>query len=255
MSIILDEISYAENIIRSGDVGKKPTSTLFLLSRYYREIEKLSDNEIFNKLDEFMNKNYKNYNSALWEEKIESLVNNSKDRKLNSVSNVEITASEIESIQMVDSIKYQKILFTMLCFAKFHNSLSDTNNSWVCETIKDVFKVARVNVKYRNDKFLYLNDLERTGLISYANSNASQNIRVNFVNDEGEVVLKISDFRELGYEYLNYIGEGNFVRCDTCDRLVRKKSKFDGSTKYCTECAYIAKLMSNNAYYKKKLNS
>ena len=156
---------------------------------------------------------------------------------------------------MVDNIKYQKLLFTMLCFSKFHNALSEANNSWVCESIKDIFKIARVNVKYRNDKFLYLNDLERTGLIGYSNPNDSQNIRINFTNDADEVVLRVSDFRELGYEYLNYIGEGNFIRCDTCGRLVRKKSKFDGSTKYCTECAYIAKLMSNNAYYKKKLNS
>ena len=73
MSIILDEISYAESIIKSGDVGKKPTSTLFLLARYYREIEKLNDSEIFNKLDDFMRSNYKNYNAALWEEKIDSL--------------------------------------------------------------------------------------------------------------------------------------------------------------------------------------
>lgn len=59
-------------------------------------------------------------------------------------------------------MKYQKLLFTMLRYAKLYNLISENNNGWINADIKEIFRVARVSVKHRNDKFLYLNDLERT---------------------------------------------------------------------------------------------
>ena len=50
---------------------------------------------------------------------------------------------------------------------------------------------------------------------------------------DGESVLEISDFRELGYEYLNYIGDDKFIRCSECSRLVRKNNN---RQKYCNDC-------------------
>jgi len=61
-------------------------------------------------------------------------------------------------------------------------------------------------------------------------------------------VLKISDFRELGYEYLSYIGSGKFTRCEVCGRLVRKKSKY-APQKYCIDCAKKVKNSQNIGYY------
>lgn len=125
----------------------------------------------------------------------------------------------------------------MLRYAKLYNLISENNNGWINADIKEIFRVARVSVKHRNDKFLYLNDLERTGLISFSSKNDNLNIRVNFVDMGNEHVLDVYDFRELGYEYLNYIENGKFIRCTECNRLVKKKSKHDYSTKYCSECA------------------
>ena len=68
MPVILNEKKQAEYIIEKGEVGNKPTSTLFLLAKYYRQKENLNKEQIFNKLNEFMGKNCKNYNSATWED-------------------------------------------------------------------------------------------------------------------------------------------------------------------------------------------
>ena len=125
----------------------------------------------------------------------------------------------------------------MLCYSKLYNTLPKTNNGWVNTEIKEIYKTARVTVKYRNDKFLYLNDLEKIGLISFSNKNDNLNMKVNFINENSEIVLKIKDFRELGYEYQNNIGDGGFIHCTECGRLVKKKSKFDRSSKYCCDCA------------------
>ena len=73
MSVVLNETKQAETILEKGEVGNKPTSTLFLLSKYYRQKLKLSENKTSEKLNEFMNNNYKNYNPVLWEDIIEDI--------------------------------------------------------------------------------------------------------------------------------------------------------------------------------------
>ena len=234
MPVVLNEKKHAECIIEKGEVGNKPTSTLFLLAKYYRQKENLNKEQTFNKLNEFMETNYKNYNSATWEDIIEDISKKANKYPLREIDYIEITQSEIDIIRNVCNIKYEKLLFTILCYAKLYNKISDKNNGWVNTDIKELFRVARVTVRYRNDKFLYLNDLETAGLISFSNKNDNLNLRVTFIDDNSEAVLKVDDFRELGYEYLNYIGDGKFIRCECCKRLVKKSSK---NMKYCNKCS------------------
>lgn len=234
MSVVLNEKKQAEYIIEKGEVGNKPTSTLFLLAKYYRQKENLNKEQTFNKLNEFMESNYKNFNSATWEDIIENISKKANKYPLREIDYIEITQSEIDTIRNVCNIKYEKLLFATLCYAKLYNKISDKNNGWVNTDIKELFRIARVTVRYRNDKFLYLNDLETAGLISFSNKNDNLNLRVTFIDDNSEVVLKIDDFRELGYEYLNYIGDGKFIRCECCKKLVRKSSK---NMKYCNKCS------------------
>lgn len=248
MPVVLNEVKQAEYIIEKGEVGSKPTSTLFLLGKYYRQKDHLDKEQVFRKLNEFMLQNYKNYNSALWEDIIEDISKKANKYPLREIDYIKITKSELNKISEVDNLKYQKLLFTMLCYAKLYNAISENNNGWVNTDIRELYRVARVTVKYRKDKFLFLNDIEKTGLISFSNKNDNLNLKVNFFDVDGESVLNINDFRELGYEYLNYISHGNFVRCSECNRLVRKKSKKDFSTKYCHECAIIIQNQQKHAW-------
>ena len=49
------------------------------------------------------------------------------------------------------------------------------------------------------------------------------------------MILQIDDFRELGYEYMRYCGDGKFINCDDCGRLIKLYSK-DNQTVRCAEC-------------------
>lgn len=254
MPVILNEKEYIERIIEKGEVGNKPTSTLFLLSKYYRQEKNLGVKETFDKLNEFMHKNYKGYNEALWENTIEDISKKGKKYLMQEIKSIKVTQSELDEIAKVANIKYEKLLFTMLCYGKLYDFLSETNNGWIHTDIKEIYKVARVTVKYKNDKFLYLNDLEKFGLITFSKKNDDLKIRVNFINNNSDVILNVTDFRELGYEYQNYIGDGNFVRCSECGRLIKKRSSKDNSTKYCLSCKKDKKNEQNKEYYKKKFD-
>lgn len=253
MLVILNEAKEAERIIEEGEVGMKPASTLFLLGKYYRQKEALNREETEAKLNEFMELHYKNYNPALWEQTIENISKKADKYPLREIDSIGITQSELDKIAEVHNLKYEKLLFTMLCYAKLYNTLSENNHGWVNAAIPEIFRTARVTVKYKKDKFLYLNDMESMGLISFSNKNDNLNIKINFVDMDGDAVLQIDDFRELGYEYLEHIGDGKFIRCKRCNRLVKKKSNKDFSTKYCRDCARYIKNEQNKLYYKNKL--
>lgn len=234
MSIVLNETKYAEYILEKGEVGNKPTSTLFLLGKYYRQKKQLGKEDTVKNLNNFMYQNYKNYNPALWEDVIEDISKKAKKYTLREIDSIGITQSELDNLSKLCNVKYEKLLFTMLCYAKLYNTISETNNGWVNTDIRELYKVARITVKYRKDKFLFLNDIERTGLISFSNKNDNLNLKVNFIDMNGEAILKITDFRELGYEYMNYIGNGKFIRCRECNRLTKKKTN---NQLYCVECS------------------
>lgn len=252
MSVILNETKQAKCIIEKGEVGTKPTSTLFLLGKYYRQKENLDKEQTVEKLNEFMMKNYKNYNSALWEDTIEDISKKANKYPLREIDFIEITQSELDKIAELHNVKYEKLLFTMLCYAKLYNTISENNNGWVNTDIQELYRVARVIVKYRKDKFLFLNDIEKTGLISFSNKNDNLNLKINFLNMDDESVLEIDDFRELGYEYLNYIGEDKFIRCSECKRLIRKNNN---RQKYCNDCyKHINSKMTNERQKESRKN-
>lgn len=63
---------------------------------------------------------------------------------------------------------------------------------------------------------------------------------------EGEPVLKITELRDLGYQYLQFLGKENFIRCAKCGRLVKKM----GNRKlYCKNCAKAVKALQDRGYY------
>lgn len=248
MALILNEVKKAEEIIFTGELGNKPSATLFMLAKYYRKYCNYNQKDTIIALNEFMNKNYKNYNSVLWENIIESISKNSLKYELRKIDNIGITKNELDIIKKLNNINHEKLVFSMLCYAKAHNETNKNNNNWVNCTIPELFKVSRVSLKYKNDKMYMLNDIKnnllidekddngnliKQSLISFSKKNDNKNIRLNFVDEKNEdIVLLINDFRELGYEYLLYLGE-NYSKCETCGILFKQNK--NNTYKYCNK--------------------
>lgn len=252
MAIILNETEQAKQLLKLGEVGPKPTSTLFLLAKYYRQKENLDKEQAVSRLTRFMEQNYKGFQPVLWADTIEDICKKAVRYPLREISHVPVTGPELDRISQLPNRKYQKLAFTILCHAKLHNMISANNNSWANVKINDVYQSARVSVRQKQEKFLCLNDLERFGYLSFSDQNDNLNLKVNMIAPDAPPALTVSDFRELGYEYLNYLGEGSFVRCTKCGRLIKKKSKRDYSTKYCADCAKEIKNEQNKRYYRHK---
>ena len=232
----MNEYTYAENLLnkqdlKACDLGDKPSSTLNLLARYYREIGK-NDDEIKELLSDFLNRCLKDkYKESKWIDSIFYQVVKSKKYTLKKVDNVIVTKSEMEIIQSVKGKSRQKVLFTLLILAKYYNAVSDKNKNWTNLEYKKIFKLANVQLSIQNQALL-INDLYNCGFVNVSKNVGKPNIQVNFVDNESDTVLTITRLKDLGKEYLMFCGE-DYIRCQKCGTLVKN---YKNTNKYCKTC-------------------
>ena len=232
----MNEYTYAENLLnkqdlKACDLGDKPSSTLNLLARYYREIGK-NDDEIKELLSDFLNRCLKDkYKESKWIDSIFYQVVKSKKYNLKKVDNVVVTKSEMEIIQSVKGKSRQKVLFTLLVLSKYYNAVSDKNKNWTNLEYKKIFKLANVQLSIQNQALL-INDLYNCGFVNVSKNVGKPNIQVNFVDNESDGVLTITRLKDLGKEYLMFCGE-DYIRCQKCGTLVKN---YKNTNKYCKTC-------------------
>lgn len=236
MDIIMNEYTYAENLInkqdlKSSDLGDKPSATLNLLARYYREIGK-DDEQIKELLSDFLHRCLKDkYKESKWIDSIFYQVLKSKKYTLKKVDKVDITKTEIEVIQAVKGKSKQKVMFTLLVLAKYYNTISDKNNNWANLEYKKIFKLANVQLSIQNQALL-INDLYNCGFVNVSKNVGKPNVSVNFIDNESEVILTITRLKDLGKEYLMFCGE-DYIRCSKCGTIIKN---YRNSNKYCKTC-------------------
>lgn len=233
--IILDEKKYAEKCLKNGLMDLKPYYVLCLLAKYYYHHLGYRKKKITSLLLDYLSKYYPRYefNEFSWKESIDKIARNVGKHKLYEISGVKITKSEMETIQNIHNKVLERLAFTMLCLAKFYNLKNPKNNGWVNTDSKEIYKYARISCK-AIEREIKIGKLRNMGLIELPKKNGNLNCRVTFINDDDDEELFISDFRELGYEYLLYKG-GNFIRCAECGILTRGNKS--GNKKYCKDCA------------------
>lgn len=231
--IILNERTEAEKIIETGNVGQKPSETLSLLARYYFHIEGLTGKALYERLNDFMTKNYLQYDPNAWKLTLQNKVKKADKYPLTEIGDIVITRAEIETIRKLKSPPLERLAFTLLCLAKFGDRRNIKNNGWVCRSHNEIFKMAAVPATIQKQA-LMLNSLYRAGMINFSMKVTNTNIQVLFIEEESYMALRVSDFRELGHEYLNYLGKHKYIRCSECGRLTRCKG--NSRTKYCNDC-------------------
>lgn len=230
-----------------GEVSNKPSETIGLMAKYHKKMG-LSKSETYEKINEYMLKNYKSYNRVKWEDVINKYIDATfkKGYDLVEIEYIPVTDEEINTIKILKSKRLQRLAFTMLVIAKMNNIISDKNNSWVNRKDKEIFKHANIGMSIKN-QCLLLNDLKTHGLIEFSERVDNVNNRVLFIKD-GDIAIEINDMRNLGYQYDNYVGNGKFKKCEICGDIIRNTSKTK-TAKYCVECAKEKQKEWDKEYY------
>lgn len=230
-NIVLNEKACAEHAIANFTLGSKPIETLGRVARYYYS-EGYKKREIGSLLEDFMLKCDPTINIVKWQATIDRQVNSADKYELIDIPGVAVTKSEMEQIKKIEGKLLQRLMFTMLCLAKYGNAINPNNNSWVNRKDKEIFSLANITITTKRQS-LMINDLWTLGYIGYSRVVDNININVKIVDDESPVELFVTDFRNLGNQYMRYCGE-KYIECQCCGVVIRKDSNVQ---RYCRDCA------------------
>ena len=234
MSIVLDEHSWSEKMIEQHSLGKKPFETFTRVSRYYLD-SGMSKKETRKIMDEFLLRCDPTASIPKWSGVIDNAIAVASKYDAVSVKYIPVTDKELERIGTLSGKQLQRLAFTLLCLGKYWDIISKSKDHWVNSKDSEIMQMANINTSIKRQSAMY-STLNELGLIRFSRKVDNTNVRVCFMED-GEIVLKISDFRNLGYQYLKYLGEPYFS-CACCGIVTRYNDpKNRRKQKYCKSCA------------------
>ena len=233
MKLILNEQYHIDKALNEGYIDKKPSITLSLLAKYYFSIE-MDKKQVFDSLESFMKDNYPDFNEDKWDNTIKKIikrVQNKEDYTILQVDAVNITKSEIQSIESVGNDKLERLAFVLLVYSKIFNQINNTNEYWVNEETKNLFSDCKLCAG-REEQDMMINRLFDVGMIKLAHKVDSNGIKIEFANEDSEIMILVNNFIDFIYYWLNYKGE-SIKKCEDCGDFFQQKSN---RQKFCKKC-------------------
>lgn len=250
MSIILNERAWAEEAITYKSLGKKPSETLLRVARYYFD-EQYSRQEVRKQLEAFLIQCDKNASVVAWADTLRWAVATAAKFPMAKVSSVTVTKGELDTIAVVSSRQAGRLAFTLLCASKYWDAVNPKNNHWVNEKDVEIMRMANMRPTIRRQSQLFA-ELRDLGLIRFSNKVDNLNVQVLFSEEGGEAAMEISDFRNIGFQYLKQLGEP-FIKCACCGLTIRADIGPGRPRKYCDACAAQRKIeQSVNSVMRKR---
>ena len=241
--IVLDERTWALEIIRSQDLGDTPMRALACVARYYLETGLDTD-----AVRERVNALYNRDNPCGFIDIAARILGEAGKRGLLYIASIPVTQREAQIIRGIEGIRRQRVAFALLVLSKYQNHANEGNHDWVSFRHKDVFALANVKVSV-NEQYLLLNDLKTMGLLKYNRRVDNLNVRVLYANGEGPVAIEIYDMRNLGFQYMRLLG-GRYIECKACGLVVPRKSP---RQMYCPVCSKLEDAKRTLTFYRKKI--
>ena len=230
-NIILNERTYAEGLIENYSLGKDEYVSISILAKYWRS-EGLHAPQIRRKIEEHILRSKPYAQMLRYAEIIDNAISASKKWALRELDSIGITQQELDQIALAGGVQEQQLLFVMLCLAKYRRAINANSDGWISTPRTDVYQMANVSGTLEHKAAVQRN-IHDAGMIEWPRRADSENVRVLICDFDGEPVLHIRDFRNLGYQYRRWCGEAYFA-CSECGLVVRKNSN---RMKYCKDCA------------------
>lgn len=230
MNIVLNEREFAESALETCSIGQKPLETIGRIARYYAA-NGYKRNEICSLLEEFLLKCDPGINIVKWQTTIEKQAKMACKASLIEIDSIPITQRELDVCDGLNRKQIQRLMFTLICLAKFSNAVNEKNGDWVNRPDREIFKMANVVTPVKRQSLL-LHDLRELGLVRFSRKVDNVNINVLCVDNGGDTALHISDFRNLGYQYMRHCGKPYF-ECEACGLVIKRTNN---SQRYCLDC-------------------
>ena len=235
MRIILKENEYAEELIHSKDLGDNPFDNMRIVARYYLD-NGYQANDVRDKLDLFLLQCNPTASLPKWSELLDRALKKAIKTPAVDIDEIRISKSEMEKIDSIKSKQARRLAFTLLCLSKYWMIVLPKSDYWVRDDGNDIMKLANISTSLKRQGLLY-RTLKDAGLVQFSRKVDNTNVRVLFADNDEDTALVITDFRNLGYQYLKLKGEPYF-ECQNCGITVKYTNpKNNRGQRYCPACA------------------
>ena len=242
MSIILNECKFAEKALKDCELGAKPSETIVRVAKYYMHTGN-SKAKTRDLLDEFVLRCGTNTPLTKWSDLLDYAVKQASKYPPIMLDCVPITKSEMARIDSINGAQLRRLAFTLLCIVKFKSLVFGSDGYWVTTPDNEVMKMANIATSIRRQSSMF-GQLRDDGLIRFSKKIDNLDVQVLFAEQNGEVAMSVSDFRNLGYQYLKYHG-GPYFECEMCGITIKQNTGVGRRQKYCEACAAKMKIQQN----------
>ncbi len=239
--VVLNETKWVEVMLKDKSLGKKPFETLSRVARYYLDAG-LTKKEARSSIENFLILCDPSASVLKWDKTISAALLRASKSKAVNADKIYITGKETEKIKTLSSKQLQRLAFTLLCIAKYWKEVNPEFDGWVFNRDSEIMSMANINTSIKRQGLLY-HALKEAGFIRFSKKIDNTSVKVCFIED-GSPILEIRSFKNLGYQYLKFLGEPCF-ECQKCGAIVKIRYETGRRPKYCKECAIKIKTKQN----------
>lgn len=234
MNIVLNEEEWAKEMIRNRSLGKKPVETLRRIARYYID-NNYSIGAVHKLLENFILQCDPSASIPKWSQSIDYAVSRAAKTPALKVDYISVSRSELDVINRLNGKQIKRLAFTLLCLAKYWDAVTNSTGHWVNNKDSEIMHMANINTSIKRQSIMY-RMLNEQGLIHFSKKIDNTNVCVDFIGGT-DARLCITDYRNLGYQYMKYCGEP-FFECQNCGITTKHNNPQCGRKQiYCKECA------------------
>lgn len=243
MSIVLRENDWAAMMVKGCTLGKKPSETLRRVARYYMDAYGTSPEATRKKLDLFLLQCDPTASIPKWSAALDYAVSRASKYPAICIDSIPITDTEMKKIDSLEIKQHRRLAFTLLCLSKYWGMVTGKHDRWVNSKDNEIMAMANIRTSIKRQSVMY-GTLNELGMIQFSRKVDNTNVRVCFA-EEGKEIMRITDLRNLGYQYLMYHGEPYFT-CPNCGITTKVTNGGNKrNQKYCQECASILRMQQN----------
>ena len=113
-----------------------------------------------------------------------------------------ITNNEVKLIKELKDKTLERIMFTLVCLAKYFDLINSKNNHWVALDIKAIFYISGLK-RTKVDQIKILRKLKELDYIEFSKNIVSNSIRVKAIEklksykDKNENAIYVKEFKDL----------------------------------------------------------
>ena len=239
--MILNEEKFAKDVlIGQRDDVKSIKQKIDLIARYNYYVLHKNNDDSYSSIIKWLEKHHDIFSEQGYSNIISDCIKKAVKKPFYNVESIKITKNEMDIITSQHNLRYEKILFVLLCMAKVQKIAHGFDNGLISYNITDLFKTARVSVPV-DERENILHEFLKLDLIGLPFKNDTKCLFVQFLDDlEDDIVLELNeqDCGELAYAYIKYMDAGKISRCSKCGKLIKTSKKFGDMCKGCTD-SYI----------------